>query len=72
MRRLEGCIVNAFRLHSGEPSHTCFVSSSLLDQVYHNDNPGFAHFLALPFETEGFVSADVDRLLHGFAKLKVS
>jgi hypothetical protein len=39
---------------------------------YRNDIPGFAHFLALPFETEGFVSADVDLLLHGFAKLKVS
>ncbi len=39
---------------------------------YRNDIPGLAHFLALPFETEGYVSADVDRLLHGFAKLKVS
>ena len=37
---------------------------------YRNDIPGLAHFVPLAFETEGFVSVDVGRLLSGFAKKK--
>jgi hypothetical protein len=38
---------------------------------YRNDIPGLAHFMPLAFESEGFVSADVERLLSGLARKKL-
>jgi hypothetical protein len=37
---------------------------------YRNDILGLAHFVPLTFESEGFVSADVERLLSGLARKK--